>query len=1342
MTLLEIVIALAVLSVVIAAGLNFITTIDRSITFSQDYSFAIQKSIAIISELRAYADAHESSGGASVLDVFDDSVGTSPYLTTDSTVDSPDHILSGNRWSQSRWYYARRITVRKFPSFEASNVRIVTVKIFQTQPTKNDEILLSDITSVVTTLGDTEPTTQVYDAYLLGIENIPGWWVYLAYLTPFIENALSDMESRNPGMTFRRHWVTKAGYGRDQEYKPYFNNALDSTQTIDYVYFYPGTMPTGSAVNQYYVPGNVRARINIDGVTTNDYDASGNPYPYALADQYNHVMRYPQELALYNARLASGQESTGNLTYRLLLDDMVANPTHYQNALFINLHGELIPMPSLRNYSDAAKDPAVYPQWRAVTHPEKLRYGLTEDVKLRVYAYLSDPALSADNYMSAVPITIILPDMNLTVAPSTDIGISCIEGGTDQSAPAGADTYQVITLALTAALENRMYATVNFDAATGTIISLYNTPLRTPQTGDLCGLSTSRRLYGMDYIPCPVEAAGDFSQDLTSSGNTWDTMAVAPSTIAAGGALASTGGDFIYGFRGNNSQTFSRYSISANSWTGKANYGSNVGAGGALVYVSSNGRIYGFRGNGQTTFRYYVENSWTARTAAPAAVGDGGALAYPGSGDFIYAFRGNNSTAFWRYSISGDSWSDPAVNDPPAAVGAGGALVYPGSGDYIYAFRGNTTNTFWSYSISGNSWTAMTAAPATVAVGGALVYSTGDDSIYAFRGGTQTTFWRCATLPKNTARWVITIAKSAVDRELGVGDSLITINTRIGADQTTGTMWPTSNHPTNLSSTYVWRTDNSDSVPFSERYQFQGDPRHCPYADVLSYHGYNWYFDNLRDASKNALSEWPGIDSARVNGGADNIDGWHGASGTGGDMLEIDVPRFFLFLRTALTGTNAVYTSITGFSYYYMGLGNEIGYDSSNGFTNSIPVSAKPYTGGAGSRNEDSITTAQTGGVKYIREAVTSYWWGKNWLGENYPDSAYSAQWAVNGNLNSGAVASTFRRIRRQDLRINGTTDAKPGTLPAGTTFYNTGSANLACVRRTESYGCTSLFNIGTTTSTFRHRFPTSSTGTIAADGSAMAAAYNFPLDSSLPISRPFDTDYNWGAVPNEFNLADYSGIRCTAAVISRFYNHNDGVSWEGSSLLQLQNPSGSNAFIVVNGLAQTASSGSAFIGRYAVVSLVHSFLSCGLPATPSRIVQLPRIEIKEPNVTTELNNPSAITITLLSEWKRWDEQKYTTAYADGFAETEGDLRYALLYSRDNGQNWQHIVDDSPATAGIPNQALWVSDAVSDGNETFFWDVSDTGNFPEGSYIIMVEAHRVNQSLHYSYHRQKIFINR
>src|SRR5690606_28107906 len=119
-----------------------------------------------------------------------------------------------------------------------------------------------------------------------------------------------------------------------------------------------------------------------------------NPHPYALADFFNHGMRYLDELELWQTRVAEIEareqaiaaaiaasnpppdeltDMSKEPTWRILLEDMYSNPQNYRNALMINLHGELLPMPAIRNYSDAARDPVNYPRLRVVTHPAELR---------------------------------------------------------------------------------------------------------------------------------------------------------------------------------------------------------------------------------------------------------------------------------------------------------------------------------------------------------------------------------------------------------------------------------------------------------------------------------------------------------------------------------------------------------------------------------------------------------------------------------------------------------------------------------------------------------------------------------------------------------------------------------------------------------------------------------------------------------------------------------------------------------------------------------------------------------------------------------------------------------
>jgi len=65
----------------------------------------------------------------------------------------------------------------------------------------------------------------VYDVYLIAVENVPGWWLYMDNVVPFVENAMQDLEARHPGLQFRKHWIRELAYGRDMLYRPYVNLA-------------------------------------------------------------------------------------------------------------------------------------------------------------------------------------------------------------------------------------------------------------------------------------------------------------------------------------------------------------------------------------------------------------------------------------------------------------------------------------------------------------------------------------------------------------------------------------------------------------------------------------------------------------------------------------------------------------------------------------------------------------------------------------------------------------------------------------------------------------------------------------------------------------------------------------------------------------------------------------------------------------------------------------------------------------------------------------------------------------------------------------------------------------
>jgi hypothetical protein len=1256
MTLVEVLVGIGILAVLIFASVSLTTSALHMTRMNLDRQFATEKAISILEELKSVAqNSAASNGSIVVLDQYDDGTNTRDELTI-QTGALPGDPISGNMAGPHGWLYQRRIAVVRIGGQSSAGVRLVRVAVFR------DDIsgmhLLAEVSSVIRTLATNMPQSQVYDVYAIAVENVPGWWVYTSSLVPFVQNAISELEDRNPGLQFRLHWITTLSYGRDQEYRPFINKddspapgppiiENPSTNDINYVYFYPGSMPNSVALNppgldNYYPPAVFRAHMLVGGgaspgsgdVDTNNYNAASTPpytVPYALADQYNNATRYYDEKAIFNARVAAGLDDPSTPTYRLLMDDMVLNPTAYTNAILINLHGELFPFAPTRDYSDPAKVPDS--TWtpinlqglRVVTHPENLEYNLTTtpnaSINLRVYAYEAPNAFNAlpatGVIPPAVPITVVIPGIDLSSAGT--VSVTRIEGGV---APTlipvdGSNTGYVKTSGLVLPSPTRMYASVvavNVAGVPNTLIKLYNTPFRHPKcTGANCqtttsgvggytnnaGLSNAFYLYNQQYIPAPME---NFAQNAV-----------------------------------------------------------------------------------QTPFAL----------------------------DLASNTNNAKNTARWIITINGV----------------------------------NLTNL-----LNANGMPAIGGIPA------------------------------CPAPCANTA---------------------LAIETRIGDDLVnplpiTGTMWPVRNQPPNLSRTYVWRGTNAwlfgdpvnnilPNLPMTERYQFIGDPRHCPYADLKKPHadlgpgwnaanintnvgmGYNRNFDDFESQAPNvnAIGTWPGwlYPAAGTfgvrNNGTPTDDGF--AWGTTNGQIELDVERAFQTLRNALTASQAIYTTMTGWSYYYIGIGGEIGYDAANQFPNSIPVSSKPYTGVGGVANfteQSIINGCATCGVKVIRQgtSATNYWWGMNWLGENYPDSAYmgATGYAATGNLPTGSSAATFTRTLRTNIYP---TAGANFILPSGTRFNECpGGGNCpsdtAAVRRTGGPGSVSLFWTGSNNSTFHH-MGDNNIGNLTSQGLDIANAvngYNFPLLNPVPNNRPFSLTQNiTGDNPDLFLSSVYGPVFPTS-LQAEFYRQA-GQNIPGSALIGLRDPtSNKTAFVVVNGLSPVGATGQNYIARWSFLTLIHSYFHAGLypwggpnpPATevgcaacPNfRVRQLPRVAITFPGINDDLNNPPDVNITWSLTWRRWDNNRYTPNYAAGFTEAEP-VQYQVMYSDDNGLTWKWCDTSIPGTPSLGHRT---AAAMITGN-SYDWQ-TPAGTFPAANYLIRVEAYRQNYNLHYSYHQFRAYIRR
>jgi len=1157
-TFAELAFSLMILVTGSVALINHISVNYSTTATERDRVFAYSKAQGILSEIQAYVDRGDVQAAID-LDVLDDGVTTRGALTIQTqpgtgepgvgSLVMPDHVVSGNYLRDGQWLWSRRIQVRPFAGLNNRNVRYVTVRIFK-RDKRGNENPMADLSAVINSSSGAFPTTQVFDVYLLAIENIPGWWVFMDAIKPFVESMITDLENRNPGLSFRTHWITKASFGRNEAYRPYTNDALDSHAVIPDVYHYPGRMPEGNASSYYYVPDNIKARINVDGDEANAYDPTTNPYPYALADFFNHGMRYVEERALWQRRVdevadrvqaikAAEQAGTPpppelddmsiEPTMRLFLEDLNADPDKYKNALVINLHGELMPMPSLRNFSDAAKAPTHHPNWRVVTHPEELRTrkddaGVTDPLRFRVYAYTDQPMHYSGADRMSEPMVLDLMGVDLIDHSDPDqdrltslAKLDFIAGGVPVNGDTSYAGWQPATHADDATdPAEEMYYRAQFMSGSDpyTRVFLYNTPLSCPLVdGRGLGNTERARLYMMEYVPSPVSRSAGvpgFSRDLM----TVDSV-------------------------------------------------------------------------------------------------------------------GPKNTARWTLELA------PSVLTSSRFVEAGGASYNP-TGDVLMTVK---TRIASGLSSGDNSWSSS------------------------------------------------------------------------------GTVYPVAIQPDNLSTTYAWWSDSLDDVPFTERAQLQGDPRHLPYKDCFNGgddfpNSYNWYHDGLDNDGVDATGDFDSIASGRIR------NRW-------GNALWCDVPRYFELLRNGLVESACVYTSMTGFSYFYLGLGNDIGYDNDNGYPNSIPSDLTPYSG-SGPGFVNNITGARTLPMTYL--PAQGWWAGFPWLGELYPDSLASTFFdasggSVRGNLTAGSGAGQLHQSRSNLAYATSPRQAY-------------GTAILDNHQRTNQNGCSTFFNIGTSSTRFRHLYAGGGTGSLTAIGQEVADGYSMAMPSTAPIGRPFSLDHS-GNGGNHWPFPPYT-TRHTGTLLETYYSHSQGV---GSGLVKLANPGDTSAgYIVVNGIDRTVESGTSFIAKWAMLSLVHSFFEAGEMANSLRIQQTPRVEIESPTDITELQQPADIEVLFGVDWMRWDGESYTQT--SSVTEDESELEYVLMYSDDNGANYYYLRDRTLAQPGQrPDNALYLEADLMAGDETFTWNVPSE-EYPEGGYLLRIDCFREGAQVHYAWHQTRIYIQR
>jgi prepilin-type N-terminal cleavage/methylation domain-containing protein len=1427
-SLVETLVAAAILGISITGVSALQTQLMRTVTTNNDRSFASQKATQMFEELRGFVQANREEPLKSLQDYFHNGVTEFPAtLTIEKRPDpnspnnrrqdlylEPTDMLSQNTRTgdggQEHWRYVRQVTVEPVQNDE--NSRHVTVKVWyanqQNEP-KNLDRPLAVVSGILKTNIDQTPPTQVYDMYILAAENMPGWWVDVSALRPVFNRVIDDLASRNPGLEIREHYIGRLGYGRDPFYTPYINSANDLGATnIPFVYFYPGNVSgstSDATVSEVYVDSEIQGyrrndtQVNnlfktTDSLTPNSTNKNGaEARDYALADQFNNAMRYPQEAAMYRRLNDSNSfnRSEAEPSLRLLLDGMQLIPDAYRNSQLINVHGELVPLPPVRNYSDPAKLPydesdlAVstatrtynsthlgipfgdldqnrqrYMNMRVVAHPENLSYTNTQDMSLRVYGYQTIP-LGA----TALP---NLPSSAFNNTDRENFEASHVEK-TSIFIPSNGRVYNPSTV----------FANPGVTA-----------PAFTADSSDLSDLNISK-VVGNHRLPYQWRnAAGNAFMRITQNDTYYNTAA-----MPASQQLAYAAKNLLV-------QPLAFNGATANLLSSNQTLLPVIG--GSSRIVSTNGGARQIVVNVRGTTAITTAQNAVLQQLVDSKVLINGEVVLDSSGTPIV--DGQPRSISRIQTVQSNTPSNGRVTltlygpVPPAAVA--NALV---TRMRDYDINVNPADVFGNtesgYLIT--LYDTPTRHPRCGSVSGVNCLTSGNTTGYdsnrllyrqeyypapvtnSFAQGQQDLTTSGSGF-KNTARWQVSLGNALSNR---FNDNMIAFETRIGRAYDWSTAFRSdiqsdlleeglsyhgdpyqednlsttsvNEHSTvlrnnlyNASYTYTWR--GNSKVPPSEKYQYLGDPRLMPYLDAKVQHRYNPKFHNF-DLNNN------------------NVTGY--VQDTANDVRD-DFLRFGKLYMDGLTKSNSIYNSISGFSNYYYGLGGDLGADGNNTQYN---VNVQPFSEGNDTSSvavSDSNRIGDLGGghsriVFSSRNSNTdgTRWIGLHWMGEVFPDEEYKF-WKYNGNLptrgynngNHNACGNIFA----SSLCSAATEDYFKGQ-------HNTLPLNIADRHHNPGTIGSPTFMNGNTTGSGSRAFgheSTSGTGILTnVSGSELNRAFNLSLESRPQSTRPFLIDKSdprpglyddTRFLANERNTLSFLNVSTGANQSSPnqqnvFYIY-DNNSWITSGLVKVTNRSNEAAFVLVNGLAQANQSSKTTIARFSVAGMLQAYMlggdvTDGVGDDVNRTRPIPRVQITRPSPADIYEDPSTISVEFDAKWERWDQEPYAPLYgatSNWYDETE--MVFIGKYSTDAGSTWRNL-DGSTSSKGIGiYDASGVISSVgqvpldADGeNYSFSWDVN---SIPAGRYLLRIEAHRVDSGTNqvigtgYAYHQSYVSIRR
>jgi hypothetical protein len=237
---------------------------------------------------------------------------------------------------------------------------------------------------------------------------------------------------------------------------------------------------------------------------------------------------------------------------------------------------------------------------------------------------------------------------------------------------------------------------------------------------------------------------------------------IAEKTPKKGSRGITDGGRYIYATKGNNTPEFWSYDVVTDSWhqlsgvpLGSTNTKVKGGADVEYVVLDDTGYVYLLKGYKNEFWRYNTaRGTWQAMASAPVGASirwnEGSWLAYDGART-LYAHKARFHE-LWSYDVLTDSWAPRQFRGMPFTNRMGkskkskdgsNAVWHRGA---IYALKGGNTLEFWRYSVSGDTWSELDSMPRgrsrkKVKYGADLV-GIGHDAFFGSKGGKSDEIWR------------------------------------------------------------------------------------------------------------------------------------------------------------------------------------------------------------------------------------------------------------------------------------------------------------------------------------------------------------------------------------------------------------------------------------------------------------------------------------------------------------------------------------------------------------------------------------------------------------------------